>query len=258
MTDLHEYTDQFFEYIERGSISSAKRIAKFTAPLLGVESLLDVGCGRGAWLNEWQSAGVKTTHGVDGPYVRRTSLLIPECDFFPMDLSKSFDLGRRYDLVTSLEVAEHLPPPVSGEFIASLTKHSDRVLFSAATRGQGGENHINEQPLSYWQRQFAIHDFVAFDIVRPQFRLDPAVEPWFKYNTVLYVRASTIQSLPQSVLDSKIQSEVREGGSFPWRLRRLILRTLPQGVVTKLAQLNSKRANFVYQLRSGRESASVN
>ena len=117
MSDLHEYTEEYFEYIDRGSIASAKRFSEFLVPLLGVSSILDVGCGRGAWLREWQNAGVKIAKGVDGPYVRQQSLLIAAQDFAAVDLSKKFDLGRRYDLVSSLEVAEHLPRSCSDTFI---------------------------------------------------------------------------------------------------------------------------------------------
>jgi hypothetical protein len=44
-------------------------------------------------------------------------------------------LGRRFELVQSVEVAEDLPPPAAGEFIASLVRHLGHVLFSAASPG---------------------------------------------------------------------------------------------------------------------------
>ncbi len=132
MSALHEYTEEFFEYIERGSIASAKRFSKLLVPMLNVSSILDVGCGRGAWLREWQAAGVATVHGVDGPYVRRDLLLIPVQNFSAVDLSTPFDLQRRFDLVSCLEVAEHLPKSCSETFVSSLVAHADMVLFSAA------------------------------------------------------------------------------------------------------------------------------
>jgi hypothetical protein len=98
MSELQEYSEEFFEYNERGSIASARRLCAFLAPLLGITSILDVGCGRGVWLREWQNAGVKLAHGIDGPYFRKESLLVPAEDFTAVDLSKRFDLGRRYIL----------------------------------------------------------------------------------------------------------------------------------------------------------------
>jgi cyclopropane fatty-acyl-phospholipid synthase-like methyltransferase len=204
LSELHEYSEEFFEYTERGSIASAKRLCAFLAPLLSITSILDVGCGTGAWLREWQNAGVKLAHGIDRSYVRKKSLLVRTEDFTVVDLSKRFDLGRRYDLVSSLEVAEHLPRSASEDFIFSLVTHSELVLFSAATRGQGGENHINERPLSFWQRAFAAHGYAAFDAIRPRFRYDSTVQPWYKFNSILYASPSRAASLPRSVLDSKL------------------------------------------------------
>jgi hypothetical protein len=54
--------------------------------------------------------------GVDGPYVDRRHLMIDGDDFHPADLSQRIDLGRRFDLVQSLEVAEGLPRQKGGRF----------------------------------------------------------------------------------------------------------------------------------------------
>ncbi|WP_435201864.1 hypothetical protein [Qipengyuania sp. 902] len=58
-------------------------------------------------------------------------------DFLPQDLSQPFDLAQRFDLVQTLEVAEHLPETSARDFVASIARHGDIVLFSAAVPGQG-------------------------------------------------------------------------------------------------------------------------
>ena len=83
-----------------------------------VQSVLDVGCGAGAWLTVWKSLGAETL-GLDGNYVRPEQLLISPGEFSAVDLSASFSLDRRFDLAQSLEVAEHLPAS-SGGFVDSL------------------------------------------------------------------------------------------------------------------------------------------
>jgi len=192
---------------------------------------------------------VKVVQGVDGPYVRRESLLIPTEDFTAVDLSKRFDLGRRYDLVSSLEVAEHLPPSASEVFISSLVTHSDLILFSAATPGQGGENHVNERPLWYWQGVFAKHGYVAFDAIRPQFHRDPLVEPWYRFNSILYANSTRIPALPPSVLATRVDERVRETGDLGWHIRRSLLRFLPNQTVTLLSKWNYRRLNRAYRAR---------
>lgn len=255
MSDLHEYKDEFFEYIERGSISSAKRFAAYLVPLLHIDSLLDVGCGRGAWLREWHAAGVKDVHGVDGPYVNVNSLLVRQQDFTPTDLSRHFNLGRKFDLVTSLEVAEHLPPSSSGEFIDSLVNHSDLVLFSAATPGQGGENHINERPLTFWQGLFRERGYSAYDVVRPEFRSDNAVEPWYRFNSVLYAKDAASAGLPDAVKTTLVApSQLREVGDANWVARKLALRMLPVSTVTALSRWNYRRLNRAHQRQMKNEA----
>ena len=250
MSELHEYTEEFFEYIERGSIGSAKRFSSFLVPLLGLKSVLDVGCGRGAWLREWRNAGVEIAHGVDGPYVNLQSLLIPVEDFTAVDLSKEFDLQQRYDLVSSLEVAEHLPGSCSETFISSLVAHADLVLFSAATPGQGGENHINERPLSFWQKLFKERGYEAYDLVRPIFRSDKGVEPWYRFNTILYANERVRPSLPATVTATKVEpGRLSEIGNIGWRARKSILRVLPQAAVTNLSRWNYRRLNRAHKRR---------
>lgn len=239
---MREYTDGFFDYIERGSRSSAQCFAGILLPVLKPKSILDVGCGRGAWLKEWRSAGVESLHGVDGPYVQRNRLLVEADEFTPKDLSKPFDLGRRFDLVTSLEVAEHLPPQSSEIFIDSLICHADHVLFSAATVGQGGEYHINERPLRYWQGVFAERDYIAFDYIRPRLGPNDAVEPWYRYNSVLYVRQSAVSSLAPEIAATAVKNgDLQETGSPLWKLRRACVGYLPIKTVTAIAQWNARR-----------------
>jgi SAM-dependent methyltransferase len=251
MNELHEYSEEFFEYIERGSIASANRFAAFVVQLLQISSVLDVGCGRGAWLREWRNSGVAVARGVDGPYVRESSLLIPPTDFRAVDLSKKFDLGERFDLVICLEVAEHLPGDSSTALIDSLVSHSDLVLFSAATPGQGGENHINERPLAFWQALFAKHGYVAFDVIRKRFRSDLGVEPWYRYNSILYAAPARAAILPQSVRETRVEgTPVREIGDLSWFARRSLLRLLPVQTVTMLSKWNYRRLNKAYRARA--------
>jgi cyclopropane fatty-acyl-phospholipid synthase-like methyltransferase len=250
MSELHQYTEEFFEYIERGSIASAKLFSRFLTPLLGVHSILDVGCGRGAWLREWHNAGVGIAQGVDGPYVRQESLLIPIQDFTAVDLSKAFDLERRYDLVSSLEVAEHLPRACSEVFVSSLVRHGDLILFSAATPGQGGENHINERPLSFSQEIFRTKGYEAYDVIRPVFRANKGVEPWYRFNSILYANERIRPSLPAAVTSARVEpGRLSEIGDIGWHARKSVLRLLPCSTVTTLSRWNYQRLNRAHKRR---------
>jgi SAM-dependent methyltransferase len=233
----YEYDALFFDYLEQGAIRSARTIVPIVCRALQVRSVLDVGCGAGAWLSVYRENGIDDVLGVDGQYVNRDRLLIPAERFQAVDVSRSFDLNRRFDLVQSLEVAEHIPPDASRTMIDNLVRHGSHVLFSAAVPGQGGENHINERTYEFWRALFAAHGFSAYDIVRPRLRSEDNVEPWYAYNTVLYAHATAESALPEDIR----RLRVPDGGTIPnvapawFRARAAVLRRLPVSVVSRLA-----------------------
>jgi len=164
---MYEYGADFYRYLSSFAERAARVVVPRLTAVLPVRSVVDFGCGQGAWLSVWRSMGASIV-GVDGPYVDPSQLLIDAAAFHPADLAKPIDLGRRFDLVQSLEVAEHLPATKAEQFIETLTAHGALVLFSAAIPGQGGENHINEQPLGYWRAIFRTRGYVPIDFLRPQ------------------------------------------------------------------------------------------
>jgi len=104
------------------------------------------------------------------------------------------DLGRHFDLVVSLEVAEHIPHASADTFVDSLVRHGDIVLFSAAIPGQGGTFHVNEQWPEYWGKRFKARGYVGIDCVRPLVWEDPSVDYWYAQNVFLFVRDTTLAS----------------------------------------------------------------
>jgi SAM-dependent methyltransferase len=229
----------FFQYINAGSLASARVVCPLLVGWLKPESVLDVGCGAGAWCKIWRETGVADVLGVDGDYVDRAGLLIDQSEFRSQDLSRAFDLGRTFSLVVSLEVAEHVAVSSADTFVESLSRHGDVVLFSAAVPGQGGEFHVNEQPLRYWRERFAQQGFRCFDPLRPRILVQREVEPWYRYNTLLYARGASREGLPEAVLGS----EIPEGAPIPelaplsWRARNAVLGALPAPLVESLVKL---------------------
>jgi len=190
------YSNEFFDEIQDGSARSARVVLPIVFDLLRPRSVLDVGCGRGAWLRVAGELGADLIQGLDGSYVSPASLLIPRARFEPTDLSRKFTVPGRYDLTLCMEVAEHLPKSSSASLIDSLTASSDAVLFSAAIPGQQGSRHINEQFPEFWFSLFSKHGYLPLDIVRPRIAWDDRVEPWYAQNVLLYVNKDYYASHP--------------------------------------------------------------
>lgn len=183
--DLH--SDQLLKQ-EDLNRASARLILSLLFERFRPRSVLDVGCGIGTWLAVAQELGVKDLAGVDGEWLdRKLARIRPEL-LRSLDLEKAFDLGRRFDLVVCLEVAEHLSAGAAEGFVGSLTRHADVVLFSAAIPMQGGHHHVNEQFPEYWARIFEAADYAVVDFLRPQIWYCSDVLPWLRQNAMVFAR----------------------------------------------------------------------
>src|SRR5579863_1688252 len=200
---MYEYAADFYSYLAPLALRSADRVVPHLAAALPIASVADFGCGQGAWLRVWRATGAAVL-GIDGPYVDQGHLLIDPGEFRAADLGERIDLGRRFDLVQSLEVAEHLPETKARPFVETLCRHGSAILFSAAVPGQGGEQHVNEQPLSYWRALFAGKGYVAVDYLRPRIAEDRAIQWWYRYNALLYVAQEALGALPEPVRAARI------------------------------------------------------
>jgi SAM-dependent methyltransferase len=192
----HTYKSDFFTEISRYSLRSAQEIVPLIIEMAEPRSVVDVGCGTGTWLAVFRELGVDDVCGVDGDYVDRGLLQIPHEKFVVRDLAKPFTLNRVFDLVVSLEVAEHLPLESAETFVSSLVELGPVILFSAAVPRQGGDHHVNEQWPEYWARQFRSKGYQGIDCVREKVWNNEHVAWWYAQNSVIYVRRESLERLP--------------------------------------------------------------
>ncbi len=135
------------------------------------QTYLDLGSGTGAMVNCARKLGSRA-YGVD-------VINGPEAHFFYHDLTQPLRivqgafhvdahmpdyLAQPFDLITCLEVAEHLPLDAHQTLVETIVRHlrykpnmddaSGYLIFSAAPPGQGGEHHIGCRPAVEWRSMF--------------------------------------------------------------------------------------------------------
>lgn len=174
-------------------VHSAERVLRTLFARFAPTSLLDVGCGVGLWLAVAERLGIVDVKGIEGPWVQDADVRISRSNLIVRDLELGFDLERRFDLVVSIEVAEHLSSTAADLFIDSLTRHADLVLFSAAIPGQGGTGHLNEQFPDYWAARFANHGYAPLDFVRRALWTDRSVQVWLRQNVIPFASSRFVE-----------------------------------------------------------------
>ncbi|MFK7977384.1 MAG: class I SAM-dependent methyltransferase [Halioglobus sp.] len=243
---MYTYNQAFYQYINQGSLASAEVVVDALQAILPqkISSVLDVGCGAGAWLSVWKARGAAIT-GLDGDYVQRDALLIDADEFRSHDLATPFALETRFDLAQSLEVAEHLPQSAADNFVASLCASADLVLFSAAAPGQGGENHINEQPYEYWQALFDAQGYTMYDAIRDQVLENKNVMPWYRFNTFIYVKRGVLPRVHAAMAHCELPLGHVPADKSPklYQLRKRLIWALPVKQRTQIAVLKKRLQN---------------
>ncbi len=194
MKNMSKYYDEkFYEQKVVHSWKSAKEIIPLLLELIRPKSVIDIGCGAGIWLASFKQHGVEDFVGVDGEWVKQTTLQIPKEQFIPFDLTKLFRLNREFDLVMSLEVAEHISEEFSDTLIDTLVSLGPVVLFSAAIPFQGGAHHVNEQWPNYWAKKFLKRGYVTVDCIRKKVWSNDDVEPFYAQNMLIFVRKTALE-----------------------------------------------------------------
>jgi len=149
------YDEKYYELVEGYAKRSAEAIAADIVREFHPATVCDVGCGTGALLEALRSRGVGT-QGIEysEPAVKfclARGLLVRK-----FDLARDpVPAGLTADAAISMEVAEHLPAWFADRYVQLLCEIAPIVVFTAAIPGQGGTDHVNEQPHEYWVEKFA-------------------------------------------------------------------------------------------------------
>jgi hypothetical protein len=96
------YDRVFFDWLYAGALESARIVVPHVRDLIHPRRVVDVGCGRGAWLRAFGEIGVEFIQGLDGDYIDRDALLIPAESFVSADLAQLTKIPGKYDLAICL------------------------------------------------------------------------------------------------------------------------------------------------------------
>lgn len=151
----YAYPPRFFS----DNLADSRPMAEYFAPrlvkALGIKSAIDLGCATGHWVNALEKTGIEVL-GIEGGEHAKPMLVCDPNRVMFADLREPLPIEGHYDLVLSIEVAEHIEHRFVHEYIGNMSRFSPKlIMMTAATPGQGGEFHVNEQDEHYWNELFS-------------------------------------------------------------------------------------------------------
>jgi SAM-dependent methyltransferase len=134
-------------------------------------TVLDVGCARGLLVQALAAKGIEASgidiseHAVESAHEDVRSRL--------RVASAAEPLGGPYDLVSCIEVLEHMSPVEAQLALDSIAAATDRVLFSSSPADHDEPTHVNTRSTAQWAAWFAERGFFRRTDVDLSF-----VSPW--------------------------------------------------------------------------------
>jgi SAM-dependent methyltransferase len=165
-------------------------------------TVLDVGCARGLLVQALVERGVDA-HGTDISE-HAVSSAHDDVRHRLVVASAAEPITQRYDLVTCIEVLEHMGPLDAERAIDAMTAASDVVVFSSSPADHDEATHVNTRPTAQWAASFAERGFFRRTDVDLGF-----LSPW----AVMFERADltshTLAQRYESQLD-RVHTELLE------------------------------------------------
>ena len=189
------YTNFFYKSVSsRSEEVSNKVLTHLFKSAIQIKSIKDVGCGEGEWFNsKVLNEGKYDLFAYDLPEAIALAKSKSKIDikFHPINLEFiEINIFADTDVTIFTEVAEHLTEECAKKIINFICDTSKIVIFSGAIPGQGGYNHINEQPLKYWIQLFEVNNFIPVDFLRPIIREEKSVPFYYRNNLFLFIKNS--------------------------------------------------------------------
>lgn len=162
-------------YFDKGL---AEAIVKECHP---IDSIIDIGCGNGAYVNYFTSKGFLSV-GYDGSPLTEQ---ITDGACHQMDFSTPQGFFN-WDVVVSLEVGEHIPVQYEQIFLDNIVRPTPRlIILSWAIEGQSGQGHVNCRN----------NDYIIAEMEKRAYSYLPAAShrlrsasrlPWFKKTIMVF------------------------------------------------------------------------
>lgn len=121
-------------------------------------TVLDAGCAMGFLVEALRERGVEAW-GIDVSEHAISQVHESVAEYCEVG-TLTEPLSRRYDLIVTVEVLEHIPPAEANAAVANLCAATDRLLLSTTPDDYGEATHLNVQAPELWSAMLAQNGFL--------------------------------------------------------------------------------------------------
>ncbi|MCL9635831.1 methyltransferase domain-containing protein [Bacillus zanthoxyli] len=222
-------------------------IAKQISQKYTLNRVLDVGCAKGFLVENLRDMDVDA-YGFD---ISEYAISQVREDIQPFCRVGSVDDPGQYegffDLITCIEILEHVTEEMAENAIELMCKHTNRVIFSSSPSDFEEPTHINVQPAGYWDRLFAENGFVR--------ALDNWVAEGIVSHAVIYQKYNLNEGLEETDFFSQERLNINTIKSLPEDSQELTKTIV--FLVEEAKKLTNKNTKLLEQVESNSNQKAV-
>ena len=202
------YSTSFYKNRTANTSEASNIILKNTSKSLdNINSIFDIGCGSGAWLETAEDIfKADKLIGLEGEWLPKEILnkFINKNILIKVgNLNSESFLSNvtECDLIICLEVLEHLKENTVRFICDHIFNKARYILFSAALPYQGGNGHITEKPLSFYVDLMNKNGYGCNNKLSELIWNNNKIPYWYRQNIVLFEKgAKNNMSLPIDIV----------------------------------------------------------
>ena len=155
-------------------------------------SMIDFGCANGLHIANFKDLGVKC-YGIEGTlHYRKYIEENYDGEYAIMDMRLPFDLKKKFELATCIEVLEHLENMFEKISVENICRHSNVICITASPI-TNARYHVNGQEKSYWIDIFESIDGFKFckeetEELQAKFKGSEKCPSWMKEDLMVFRR----------------------------------------------------------------------
>jgi SAM-dependent methyltransferase len=166
--------------IEKDPATYTPHLWEYLCKKFNIETVLDVGCGMGHAIEEFNKHCDEVVEVDGSKYVVENSLFTEQIFYHDFSVG-TLETEDRYDLCWSCEFVEHVDEDYRDNFL-EVFAYAKHLAITYAEPGQPGHHHVNCQPKEYWIENLKRYGFEYDEKVTQELR-EVAYKDALEYNS---------------------------------------------------------------------------